>query len=135
MDVRQIIVIRTDLNMRKGKMVSQGGHSILKVFFDRITSIIPSTTFPGKYQIVMDGISPEEVFWVKGSFTKVCVGVPSEEALKEVYEKAKAAGLPCSIIEDNGKTEFHDVKTFTACSIGPCTKEESFPITGHLPLL
>lgn len=32
--VKQVIVMRKDLNMRKGKMISQGSHASLKVFLD-----------------------------------------------------------------------------------------------------
>ena len=31
---KQVIVVRKDLNMRKGKMISQGSHASMKVFFD-----------------------------------------------------------------------------------------------------
>ena len=31
---KQVIVMRKDLNMRKGKMIAQGSHASLKVFFD-----------------------------------------------------------------------------------------------------
>lgn len=34
-DVKQVLVIRKDLNMRKGKMVAQGAHSAMKVVFDQ----------------------------------------------------------------------------------------------------
>lgn len=34
MIVKQVIVIRKDLNMRKGKMIAQGAHASMKVFFD-----------------------------------------------------------------------------------------------------
>ena len=36
MDIKQVIVLRKDLNMRKGKMVVQGSHASMKVFFDMI---------------------------------------------------------------------------------------------------
>lgn len=35
MDAKQVIVMRKDLNMRKGKMIAQGAHASLKVFLDR----------------------------------------------------------------------------------------------------
>lgn len=31
---KQVIIIRKDLNMRKGKMIAQGAHASMKVFFD-----------------------------------------------------------------------------------------------------
>ena len=32
---KQVIVMRKDLNMRKGKIISQGSHVSMKVFLDR----------------------------------------------------------------------------------------------------
>ena len=34
MEPKQVIVMRKDLNMRKGKMIAQGAHASMKVFFD-----------------------------------------------------------------------------------------------------
>jgi len=36
--VKQVIVVRKDLNMRKGKIAAQASHASLKVFFDRMKS-------------------------------------------------------------------------------------------------
>jgi PTH2 family peptidyl-tRNA hydrolase len=69
-----------------------------------------------------------------GIFTKICVYVNTEQELDDVYNKAKDSGLNCAMIEDNGVTEFHGVKTKTCCSIGPDTDARLKPITGHLPL-
>ena len=35
MEHKQMIVLRKDLNMRKGKMIAQGAHASLKVLLDR----------------------------------------------------------------------------------------------------
>ena len=34
MQTKQVIVIRKDLNMRKGKMIAQGAHASMKVILD-----------------------------------------------------------------------------------------------------
>ena len=46
---KMVIVLRKDLNMRKGKFVAQGSHGVLKVFFDRAT-ITPNND--SKYPIL-----------------------------------------------------------------------------------
>jgi PTH2 family peptidyl-tRNA hydrolase len=73
--------------------------------------------------------------WMTGRFAKICVGVESEAALDEIMEKARAAGLPCAVIVDAGRTEFHGVPTKTCCAIGPAYADEIDPITGALTLL
>jgi len=73
--------------------------------------------------------------WLSESFTKIALYVNSEEELDEIYKKAKEAELPCSLIEDNGKTEFGGVKTKTAVAIGPAFHDQVKDIVSHLKLL
>ena len=37
--IKQVIVMRTDLHMRKGKMIAQGAHASMKVFFDQMQDV------------------------------------------------------------------------------------------------
>jgi len=127
---KQVIVLRKDLNMRKGKMVAQGAHASMKVFFDRMAA-----HDDGSYVIDEDSVTDEMREWMNGSFTKVCVGVSSEQDLLDVYNRALNAGIPCSLITDAGKTEFGGVPTKTAVAIGPDRSDKIDPITGELPLL
>jgi peptidyl-tRNA hydrolase, PTH2 family len=130
---KQVIVMRTDLKMRKGKMVAQGAHASMKVILDRWSESpskdpsINSWTFS----------TSQEAFksWLEGRFTKICVRVESEEELDQVYNKAKEAGLPCALIIDSGLTEFHGIPTKTCCAIGPAQVEHIDPVTSHLKLL
>lgn len=126
-DIKQVIVLRKDLGMRKGKMCAQAAHASMKVFLDK--GAVGST---GMLSI---DLTPEMGEWVEGIFTKVVVGCDSEEALLDLVEKAKAAGLPHALITDAGKTEFHGQPTHTAVAIGPGLASAIDPITGHLPLL
>lgn len=73
--------------------------------------------------------------WLNGLFTKVCVSTDSEESLELLYYKAKEQGIPCSIIEDAGLTEFNGVPTKTCIAIGPAGVERINKLTGHLKLL
>lgn len=148
--VKQVIVLRTDLNMRKGKMVAQGSHACMKVFFDRI--VMGHTTGYNFSQNADDINNPfiardrfkdaalvpltkDMKEWVEGAFTKACVGCGSEEELLALRDAAEAAGLPCAAIQDNGVTEFHGVKTWTALAVGPARAGDVDKITGHLKLL
>lgn len=134
---KQVIVLRTDLKMRKGKMVAQGAHASGKVFFDTIPRDVLALGFPEGFERMRVNIEVNQAMflWLAGIFTKVCCRVDSEEELLEVYERAKAARLPCSLITDAGRTEFHGVPTNTAVAVGPAMPEKIDPITGHLKLL
>lgn len=130
-NTKQVIVIRKDLNMRKGKMVAQGAHASMKVFFDRMEK--SPWTFPGPSYLAVFTEAMAE--WFDGMFTKICVYVNSEEELLNIYNKAKAADIPCSLIQDAGLTEFDGVPTYTAVAVGPDYNEKIDPVTGGLPLL
>lgn len=123
---KQVIILRKDLNMRKGKMVAQGCHASSKV----CVQLYDSKT---NYEGYPDG----SVFWEwwHGAQTKICVSVDSEDQLVQLYKEAEAQGLPCSIITDAGHTEFNGVPTKTAVAIGPDYPEKIDPLTKHLKLL
>src|SRR5580692_8733474 len=99
---KQVIVMRKDLGMRKGKMIAQGAHASLRA-------------------LLLD--APMHA-WLTARFTKVCVSVDSEAALDAVVENAKAAGVRCALIVDSGATEFHGVATKTCCAVGPAWVED-----------
>jgi PTH2 family peptidyl-tRNA hydrolase len=130
---KQIIVVRKDLNMRKGKMVAQGAHASLAAILnnsDKSTS--------GEIRILLEGGEKNDAAlkdWLLGRFTKICVYVNSEEELLAVYQQAEDKGLLCALITDAGLTEFNNVPTKTCCAIGPAWSDELEEITGKLPLL
>lgn len=128
MDIKQVIVMRKDLGMRKGKMISQGAHASMKVLLDRFNLHVSGTSYDLNFTLPM-------IEWVNGSFKKIVVGVDSEHDLMIIVAKAKNAKIPVAIIEDNGLTEFHGVLTKTCCAVGPAESEDIDKITGHLTLL
>ena len=109
--IKQVIIMRTDLNMRKGKMVAQGGHASMKVFFDNMIqkTFLESESYPEgvRYydQMYQCSLTPEMIKWMNGSFA-IVVGCSSEEELHELKRQADEAGIVNAIILDNGNTEF-----------------------------
>jgi PTH2 family peptidyl-tRNA hydrolase len=125
---KQVIVMRKDLGMRKGKMIAQGAHASLKVLLDAGAADLERATFT----LALD---PALSAWLGGRFTKVCVSVDSEAALDAIVDRARAVGVPCALIVDAGTTEFHGVPTKTCCAVGPAWVDAVDAITGELPLL
>ena len=126
--IKQVIVYRRDLKMRKGKIAAQVAHASMKVFFDRGSV----QTAPGDE--VGEGIPDEHWLevtltdemaeWVQGLFTKIVLTVKSEEDLLRAKTLAEEAGIPTALITDAGRTEFHGVPTHTAVAIGPARSDE-----------
>lgn len=132
---KQVIVMRKDLNMRKGKMIAQGSHASMAFLTRRIGR--PEDGGSGDWCpfTTLESFSEAELEWLRGRFTKICVYVNSEEELLAIHNQAIEAGLVSHLITDAGLTEFGGVPTNTCCAIGPGFPEKLDPITGNLPLL
>jgi PTH2 family peptidyl-tRNA hydrolase len=130
MDTKQVIVVRKDLNMRRGKEIAQGAHASLAVFFNMMNMEQKGK----KYECSFSHTSQAMHEWMTNGFTKITVVVDSEQALLDIYNKARAANLPTSLIKDAGKTEFGGVPTLTTVAVGPGPSSEIDKITGHLKL-
>ena len=140
---KQVIVVRKDLGMRKGKLIAQACHascSWMSIFIQMCISTKRNKwlTFPrgtGTQSCDIPHLSKEAQDWIEGKFTKICVSVKSEEELIDIYNKSKDKGLRVYLITDSGDTEFKGVPTKTCLAIGPDDPEKIDEITGHLSLL
>ena len=134
--IKQVLVVRADLKMPKGKIGAQCAHASMKIFFDRggVTYTREGLGGGGDPEFSCD-ITQDMVTWIHGEFTKTVLKVNSEQELMDIYEAAKRANLPCTLIEDNGRTCFNGVKTPTVVGIGPVKSVDVDPITRHLSLL
>jgi len=93
--------------MGAGKISAQAGHAFLGAYLQA---------------------SPErqQKYHANGIGTKICLSVPSEQALHRFYARAQALGLPSVLIEDAGRnTCFNGVPTLTAVGIGPILSSEA----------
>jgi len=112
--IKQVIVVRTDIKLGKGKLAAQVAHASVESFLRT----------PEK----------DQKKWLSENQKKVVLKVKNEEALIEVFDKAKRAGLPSTLIQDAGLTQIPP-GTKTAVGIGPAEEEKIDRITGNLSLL
>lgn len=124
--IKQVIVMRHDLKMRRGKQIAQGGHAAMSFICRRLQQ---------RGSVSLEDFSEVERTWLTGAFAKVCCQVNSEDELMNIHDRAKAAGLEVHLITDSGKTEFHGQPTRTCLAIGPDVADKIDPITGQLELL
>lgn len=124
--IKQVIVMRHDLKMRRGKQIAQGAHAAMSFLCRRLQN---------QDSVSLNEFSDVEQIWLTGAFAKVCCRVNSEEELMGIHDKAISAGLAVHLITDSGKTEFHGQPTRTCLAIGPDLSDKIDPITGHLELL
>lgn len=124
--------MRTDLNMRKGKMAAQASHASMAVILNMMECEY-NELYEKRALTIPVGSALDA--WLNGPFKKICVGISSEAELLDLYEQVKAAGIPVSKIIDSGLTEFDGVKTLTCIGVGPDYPERIDPFTKSLKLL
>ena len=115
--IKQVIVMRTDLGMGKGKMAAQAGHACV-MGAERVRR-----THPEWY----------DMWWAEGQ-KKIAVKVVSLADLRRIKMSAIDSGLPWSEVSDAGHTQLAPGTT-TCISIGPAPEDAVDGITGDLSLL
>jgi len=125
--VKQVLVLRKDLNMSKGKMVTQGAHASIAFLTNKMKDNLSNPE-----ALWWVNLSQAEKEWVYGTFFKVCVGVDSEKELLDIGYNAVMLGLSVKYIEE---TTGFDKPTVTCLAIGPDYSSKIDPVTKHLQLL
>lgn len=136
---KQLIVVRKDLKMRKGKIAAQAGHACVEATLRAIVAEGRQTQLTGSLGgcIKLDHQlfdSSNLTDWFDSGVAKICVYVNSEEELLQVADDGRACGFIVALIQDAGHTEFGGVPTYTCLAFEPLTPQEIDPITGDLPL-
>ena len=127
-DVKQVIVIRRDLHMRRGKEIAQGAHASSAWLIDLAVDLLDPD---GRGTPDLDGAALQ---WMTRSSKKVAVQVRTEDELVALHTEALGRGLRSHLIRDAGTTEFGGVPTLTALAIGPNWSTEIDEVTGSLSL-
>ena len=115
-NIKQVIVVRTDLDMGKGKIAAQVGHACVL----------------GAEHVRKSNPEWFTKWWVGQE--KVVVKVSSLKELEEIKQGAIELGLPWAEVTDAGHTQIAPGTT-TCVSVGPAPEERVDKITGELSLL
>lgn len=126
-DVKQIIVVRKDLNMRKGKIASQVAHASMQFLIDNAERISATN--------LSISLSEDEADWLYNVHKKIVVGVDSLGELDELIFRAKLDSIQTHVVTDLGYTEFNGVETVTCAAFGPCEASILDELFGHLKLI
>lgn len=113
-EYKQVILIRNDLKLPKGKMAGQSAHAAVEA------------------ALKADSTNLKQ--WRQTGAKKVVVKVDSEKELYKYIQMAKDQGLTTSIITDAGKTVIAPGTTTCGC-IGPNKEEDIDPICSELKLM
>ncbi len=114
MEYKQVILVRDDLKLTKGKMSSQVSHA-------SVAAVLKSHK---------DDIKK----WQDQGMKKVILRVKDKEELYAYKQKAEDAGLVIALITDAGHTHL-EPGTVTCLGIGPDKAEKIDKVTGTLSLI
>lgn len=114
--MKQVIVVRSDLKLGKGKLAAHVSHASL-----------------AGYRLVKNRKREFVEEWEREGEKKVVVKVESERELIELYENVREK-IPSVLIKDAGLTQIPP-GTVTCLVIGPWKDEEVDEFTGKLKLL
>ena len=116
MELKQVIVIRTDLGMGKGKIAAQSAHASV-LALDKTRKEAPEWASE----------------WEQQGSAKVVLKVKNKEALVTLFEEMKKK-LPCALIRDAGHTQVTP-GTVTCFACGPAPDATIDKYTSELKLL
>lgn len=112
-EYKQVLVLRKDLELSKGKAAAQCAHASLEAFH---------LANPG-----------QKKKWQESGQKKVVLYSKNQDELLAIAQKSKKMKLPCAVIIDAGRTEI-EAGTITCVGIGPASEKEIDKVTGSLPL-
>ena len=118
-DFKMVLIIRTDLNMTKGKVAAQCCHATL-----------------ANYENALEGNSKQVEWlsiWKENGQAKITLKTDSEEDLVHLRRRALEIGLIANYIRDAGRTQIA-AGSMTVLAIGPAPVHLIDSITGHLKL-
>jgi PTH2 family peptidyl-tRNA hydrolase len=116
-EYKQVILIRTDLNMKTGKKCAQACHA--SVESSDLVRIHDKNAWKN---------------WKNTGQKKVVLKAPTKELLYDVYIKLDKNKIQCYLVKDAGLTQL-PAGTTTALGIGPALTSDIDKITGDLKLL
>jgi len=116
-EVKQVIVVRTDIKMEKGKIAVQVAHAAV------LGSEKAMKMYPKLYKI-----------WKNSGMAKIAVRVSSLDELRQIEMEAKRSDIPVSVVQDMGLTQV-DPGTVTCAALGPAMSSKLDKITSDLRLL
>lgn len=137
---KQMIVMRRDLKMRKGKIAAQAGHACVEATLMALTregrlGEVRVTPDQGWIYLEDEGTPATPLSdWFDAGVAKVCVYVDSEEELLDLAARGRELGFAVALIRDAGHTEFHGEPTYTCLAFEPLAADQIDPLTGDLPL-
>jgi len=114
---KQVIVVRSDLKMGRGKIAAQAGHAAVSAAEEA------RKHFQRWWKA-----------WLDEGQCKIAVKVNTENELLRLEGEAKKSGLPHALISDRGLTQLPP-GTVTCLAIGPAPSNKVDKITGKLALL
>lgn len=116
-EIKQVLVVRTDLGMGRGKMAVQCSHAAIS------SAELARTRFRNWYDK-----------WMREGQAKIALKVKDEDQLLELEKRARGIPIASYIVRDMGLTQV-PTGTITCLGLGPAPVDTVDTLTGKLRLL
>lgn len=123
-DVKQVIVVRKDLNMKKGQLAAHVAEASIKFLTDNNESV--------RGDELTIKLNPEEAIWLNEGFSKIVLGIDSKDALQDLLFRAELDGIEAYPIVVSSPSEFNGDKTLVCAAFGPATSQDLSKVIGKL---
>lgn len=122
---KMVLVVRKDLKMGTGKIAAQCSHAAVAAVdvIEGMRQTNPSHQWVGYLDC-----------WRSTGSAKVVVQCDSEDALRNLMDKAKSEGVPHYLVADAGRTQIA-AGSKTVLAIGPAPVSKIDAVSGSLKLL
>lgn len=125
-DVKQVIVVRKDLNMRKGKLAAQVAQASMKFLLENNEA--------ERGDEISVKLSQTEAVWLSGSFDPIIASVDSEDALQNLILRAQLHDIDVyPMLDDHAGNGGNPI--LTCAAFGPCDVRVLDKITGNLNII
>ncbi len=116
-EIKQAIILRSDLEMSRGKVAAQAAHASLMSYFQA--------------EKIDKAVAKE---WLGTGEKKIVLKVSDEESLVKLFRAFEFRGVPCALVTDAGLTEIPPGSK-TALGVGPWQSSKINEFTSGLKLL
>src|SRR5271157_4284978 len=100
-EIKQVIIVRLDIEMGRGKLAAQVAHASLMSYFEA--------------EKADKAIARE---WLDSGEKKIVLKVPDASYLEKLFKAFKYKKVPCALVSDAGLTQLPPGTT-TALGVGP----------------
>lgn len=123
-DVKQVIVVRKDINIKKGRLAAYVAEASILFLVENNES--------DRHDELAIKLNPEESIWLREGRSRIVLGINSGDGLRDLLLKAELDGVEAHPLIVQDRSEFDGDRTLVCASFGPASSQDLSKIIGKL---